>query len=301
MPTVCVTTSSFDVEGNQRIRQLIDRGWRIELNPWGQQLDESQVMDFVSKFDPVGVIAGVEPWTGPVMDGVPSLRVISRLGVGLDAVDLDAARERDIVVRSTPDAPAPAVAELVLALMLDMLRKVSLQDRRLRAGVWKKETGPLLAGKVVAIVGFGRIGRRVGELCAAFGARVLPYDPATAPGDLNAILAQADIVTLHLPSSPATRHLLDGATIARMKRGAYLLNASRGGLVDEGAVCDALDSGMLAGAAFDVYEREPYVGALRERENVVLTPHIGSAATEVRRLMELESAANLCDELGVGA
>lgn len=297
MATICITTSSFDVEGNDHLRRLGAEGWSIENNPWRQQLDEARALEFIGKHDPVGVIAGVEPWTRAVMAAAPSLKVISRLGVGMDAIDFEAVRDRAIEVRSTPDAPAPAVAELTLGLILAMLRKIALQDRRVRAGEWSKETGPLLYGKTVAVIGYGRIGRRVSELCAAFGALPVPYDPITAPGDLDAVLAQADIVTLHMPFSAETKGLLSAGRIARMKPGAYLVNASRGGLVDEAALCAALSEGRLAGAAFDVFEQEPYKGPLCEHANVVLTPHIGSAANEVRRRMEDEAAANLVEAL----
>jgi D-3-phosphoglycerate dehydrogenase len=275
-------------------------GWTVHFNPWRAQLDEARACDFVGANDPEGVIAGLEPWTRAVMAAAPSLRCISRVGVGVDTIDFSAARERAIEIRSTPDSPAPAVAELTIGLILSMLRKIPLQDRRVRAGAWAKDTGPLLAGKTVAVIGYGRIGRRVAELCAAFGAQPKPFDPMTAPGDLDAILAGADIVTLHVPYSAEVRHLMDAARIGRMKPSAYLVNASRGGLVDEAALLTALSSGRLAGAALDVFEEEPYSGPLRDLANVVLTPHIGSAADEVRQRMEAEAAANLAEVLEAG-
>jgi D-3-phosphoglycerate dehydrogenase len=137
-------------------------------------------------------------------------------------------------------------------------------------------------------------------LCAAFGAEPIPYDPATAPGDFSTVLTQADIVTLHLPLSVETRHLIGARAISLMKDDAFLVNAARGGLVDEQALFEALATGRLAGAALDVFEREPYDGPLRGLDNVLLTPHIGSAAIEVRRRMELEAAANLVDALNAG-
>lgn len=293
MATICITTSSFDVERNKHLRGLIAEGWSVEINPWRRQLDEARALEFIGKHDPVGVIAGVEPWTRAVMACAPSLKVISRLGVGVDAIDFAAACDRAIEVRSTPDAPAPAVAELTLGLILAMLRKIALLDRRVRAGEWVKDTGPLLNGKIVGVIGYGRIGRRVAELCAAFGAVPVPYDPISAPGDLDAVLAEAHIITLHVPYSPETSDLISAERIARMKPGSYLVNASRGGVVDEAALCVALSEGRLAGAAFDVFVQEPYRGPLCEHPNVVLTPHIGSAASEVRRRMEDEAAANL--------
>lgn len=299
MNKICITTSSFDIDANPPLLGLAARGFEMHLNPHRKQLNEAQAIDFMRAHNPVAVIAGVEPWTAAVMDAAPALKVISRVGVGVDMVDFAAARDRGIAVRSTPDAPAPAVAELTLGLILAMLRKVATLDRRLRAGEWAKAQGPLLAGKTVAVVGYGRIGRRVAELLRAFEAIPVPYDPVTAPGDLGALLEQADIVTLHLPYSVETRHIIDAAMIARMKYGAYLVNASRGGLVDEDALCAALRDGKLAGAAFDVFEQEPYAGPLCGFDAVVLTPHVGSAAIEVRRRMETEAAANLVEALGL--
>ncbi len=299
MAVICITTSSFDIEANPQLMQLMSRGFEVQLNPWRKQLSEAQAIEFIGQHDPIGVIAGVEPWTRAVLDCAPSVRVLSRVGVGTDRIDFAAAAERGVQIRTTPDAPAPAVAELTLGLMLSMLRKVSLLDRRLHAREWGKAQGPLLMGKTVGVIGYGRIGRRVGELLQAFGAHVLAYDPATAPGELNAVVANADIVTLHLPYAPETRGIIDAGVIARMKEGAYLVNASRGGLVDEAALCAALQSGHLAGAALDVFEQEPYAGPLCELDNVVLTPHVGSAAIEVRRRMEAEAVANLVEALGV--
>ncbi|MEQ1708692.1 MAG: phosphoglycerate dehydrogenase [Terricaulis sp.] len=299
MNAICITTSSFDVAGNAHLADLQAKGFEVLKNPWNKQLSEAQAIEFIGGNDPVGVIAGVEPWTRAVMSSAPSLKVLSRLGVGLDMIDFQAAADRGVEIRSTPDAPAPAVAELTLGLILAMLRKVASLDRRLRQGEWAKAQGPLLAGKSVGVIGYGRIGRRVGDLLSAFGAAPLPYDPLTAPGELNAVLAASDIVTLHMPFSPDVRHVIDAHAIANMKRGAYLVNASRGGLVDEAALHDALVSGHLAGAALDVYEQEPYAGPLCALESIVLTPHIGSAAIEVRKRMETEAAANLVEALGI--
>jgi D-3-phosphoglycerate dehydrogenase len=299
MSAICITTSSFDVAGNAHLVRLQARGVRVETNPWNRQLDEAQAMEFVGKVNPIGVIAGVEPWTARVMDAAPALEVLSRVGVGVDRIDFAAAHARGVKIRATPDAPAPAVAELTLALMLSMLRKTAFLDRRMRQGEWVKAQGPLLAGKTVAILGYGRIGKRVAELVSAFGAHAVAYDPVTAPGDINAILAAADIVTLHMPFSTEVHHIIGAQAIARMKKGAYLVNASRGGLVDEAALHAALSDGRLAGAALDVFEEEPYAGPLRDLDNVVLTPHIGSAAIEVRLRMEDEAAANLVEALAL--
>jgi len=293
MKLILATTSSFSVGA-----ALEAAGYRVETNPFKRKLTEQEVLDLVVKHKPVGLFAGVEPLTRRVLEaGLPSLRVVSRCGVGLDTVDLAAAEQLGIAVYNTPDAPSPAVAELTLALMLAVLRKVPQADASLRAGKWQALQGRLLAGKTVGVVGMGRIGARVAELCRAFGCRVLACDPR--PGfdgvPLPRLLAEADVVTLHLPLLAQTRHGIDPFA---MKKGAVLINCSRGGLVDEAALEKALREGHLAGAGLDVFEQEPYAGPLRELPQVVMTCHMGSAAEECRARMEREAADNLISHLG---
>ena len=211
-------------------------------------------------------------------------RVVANFAVGYDNVDLDAATARGVVVTNTPDVLTRATAELTIALILALLRRVAEGDRLVRSGTpWA--IGPTfmlgrgLAGLTLGIVGLGRIGREVARLAEAHGMRVL----ATRATPLAELLAEADVVTLHVPLTDETRHLVD---VRRMKPGAVLVNTSRGPVVDEEALVAALRDGHLGGAALDVYEREPEVHpGLLELENVVLTPHIGSATYEAREAM----------------
>ena len=227
----------------------------------------------------------------------------------MDGVDLEAARSRKIVVRNTPDDPTRAVAELTLAYVLDLLRRVSLMDRELRSGVWKKRMGGLLLGKRLAVIGFGRIGRAVAELFSRMGCEVGFWDPAVDSDvtvgdstyrrmDKNSLLAWADILSLHCAKPADGCLVLDRESIALMKKGAFLINAARGGLADEDALAAALENEMLAGAALDVFGREPYSGPLTKMDQVVLTPHIGSYAVESRVEMETQSVSNLLESLG---
>jgi len=239
-----------------------------------------------------------------VLEGAPDLKVISRCGTGMDSVDLDAARARGIEVRNTPDAPALAVAELTMGLILGALRNIARADRSLRAGQWEPLSGGLLNGRRVGLVGHGRIGRRVGALCRAFGAETMAHDPAPPPpGDdvaragLDDLLAWADIITLHVPGGPSTANMIDRAALAGMKPGAILVNTARGGLVDEEALAEALRDGRLRAAALDTFAEEPYAGPLTGLDNAVLTAHMGSRADESRRNMEREAADNLLDAL----
>lgn len=299
MPKVLITTSSFNVAAVESLALLRQAGYEIVTNPHGRKLSEDEAAALLGD-DVVGMVAGTEPLTRRVLSGARGLKLVSRCGIGLDSVDLAAAAELGIEVTNTPDAPSAAVAELTLGLMLDQLRRISQADRQIRAGQWKPLMGGLLAARTVGIVGYGRIGRKVARLAQAFGARVLATDAAGVAPDgiaeasaLEPLLAQADIVTLHMPSPKSAGHFLDAARLGMMKRGAVLVNTARGGLVDEAALAQAIRDGRLGGAALDTYEKEPYIGPLAELPQVVLTAHMGSYAEESRGIMEREAADNL--------
>jgi lactate dehydrogenase-like 2-hydroxyacid dehydrogenase len=218
----------------------------------------------------------------------PQLRIVANYAVGLDNIDLGATRARGVVVSNTPGVLTNATAEHAVALMLALLRRIVEGDRSLRRRD-KWEWGPDfmvgegLEGKEVLVVGPGRIGTRVGELARAHGANT---SFAGRTEDLHALLGNADVVTLHCPLTPETRHLIDGDALAAMKPGAVLVNTARGPVVDESALVDALQRGELAGAALDVFEQEPVLSEeLLAMENVVLTPHIASATRETRHAM----------------
>ena len=216
------------------------------------------------------------------------LRIVANYAVGIDNVDHDAVREREVVVSNTPGVLTNATAEHAVALMLALLRRLVEGDRSLRRRdpwEWGPDfmVGEGLEGKVVLVVGPGRIGRRVGELAEAHGATAM-Y--AGRDADLHELLGQADVVTLHCPLTPQTRHLVDAGALAAMKPSGILVNTARGAVVDEAALVEALRSGVIAGAALDVFEHEPSVpDELLELENVVLTPHIASATRETRLAM----------------
>lgn len=299
MKNVLITTSSFAEEAPELLRDFASAGLQAVLNPYGRKLTEAEVSALIEEYKPVGMIAGVEPLTREVLKSAPFLKVISRCGIGMDSVDLGAAREYGITVTNTPDAPTIPVAELTVGMILSLLRSIHHSDASIRNGGWNRPMGALLHGKTVGLIGCGRIGSYVGKLLAAFGCRLLGYDPYCTEHPfieltgLEQLLAEADIVTLHLPYTEANHHLLNQELLAKMKEGALLINASRGGLVDEEALAEALQSGHLAGAALDCFEQEPYKGALAQAENTLLTGHIGSYAREGRMIMEQQAAENL--------
>jgi glyoxylate reductase len=220
----------------------------------------------------------------------PQLRVVANYAVGVDNVGLEACRRRGVVVSNTPDVLTEATAELTVALILALLRRVAEGDRLIRRGerwIWAPNLmlGQGLAGRVLGLVGYGRIGRAVERLASAHEMAVV-HTSRSGGVPLDELLASADVVSLHLPLSEETRHLIDAAALARMKPDAALVNTSRGPIVDEAALVEALAEGRIAGAALDVFEHEPEVHpGLLGLENVVLVPHLGSATLETREAM----------------
>jgi glyoxylate reductase len=220
----------------------------------------------------------------------PQLRIVADYAVGIDNVDLDACRRRGVVVSNTPDVLTETTAELTIAILLALLRRIAEGDRMVRRGeewIWAPNLmlGRGLRGLVLGLVGHGRIGQAVERLARAHGMQVV-HHCRTSGISLEELLASADAVSLHLPLTDESRHLIDAAVLARMKPTAVLVNVSRGPIVDEEALVAALVDGRIAGAALDVFEREPEVHpGLVELENVVLVPHLGSATQETREAM----------------
>jgi glyoxylate reductase len=220
----------------------------------------------------------------------PQLRIVADYAVGIDNIDLDACRRRGVVVSNTPNVLTETTAELTIAIMLALLRRVAEGDRLIRRGeewIWAPNLmlGRGLTGLVLGLVGHGRIGQAVERLARAHGMKVVHHS-RTGGIPLDELLAAADVVSLHLPLTEGSRHLIDSAALARMKPTAVLVNVSRGPIVDEAALVEALRESRIAGAALDVFEREPEVHpGLLELENVVLVPHLGSATHETREAM----------------
>ena len=248
--------------------------------------------------------------------GLPDLKVVAAVAVGINNIDAKTAAELGVTVTNTPDVLTESTADMTWALILGIMRRVAEGDRLVRRGGWKAWAfdfmlGTELRGKQLGIVGFGRIGRAVAARAAAFGVRVAyfartPHAPKVAiseqtqaePMPLDRLLATSDIVSLHCPLTPDTRHLINQTALARMKRSAYLVNASRGPVVDEAALAWALKNRLIAGAGLDVYEDEPAVlPELLALENVLLSPHLGSATSETRTAMADLAARNVVSVL----
>jgi D-3-phosphoglycerate dehydrogenase / 2-oxoglutarate reductase len=302
---VLVSTSSFCEFDCTPLDRLRAQGFDVLLNPYGRRLRPEQSIELMR--DVQGMIAGTELLDGTVLRKANGLRAISRCGVGTDNVDLATAKELGIQVLSTPGAPTEAVAELTLGLMIALARRVVQADRLVRSGRWKSLMGSLLEGKTLGVVGLGRIGKRLVQLVQPLRMQILAHEPF--PDDafvkqyqlrlvpLEELLAQADVVSLHVPLTVETRYLINRQTLSLMKPTAVLINTCRGDAVDEQALFDALQAHVLAGAALDVYSEEPYQGPLRESDNVILTAHMGSYAQEARIQMEIEAVDNLIEAM----
>ena len=251
--------------------------------------------------------------TAELMRAAPKLRVIGRAGIGVDNIDVPAATERGIVVLNTPDANATTTAELALAHILSLSRNLPRADRSLREGKWERSklTGTEITGKTVGVIGFGTIGRILAKRCLGLKMRVLAHDPfvspelvkqlGATPAELEQLLAESDYVSVHVPKNEHTAGLLNAERIALMKKGARLIQCARGGIVEEAALLEALESGHLAGAALDVFETEPPVdNPLLKRDDVVATPHLGASTTEAQAAVSAEICAQVADFLQTG-
>ena len=305
MPRALITTVPFGEADPASLGLLDDADIEYVINPIGHRLTEAELVSLVPGFDVL--IAGTEPITERVMQAARQLQLISRVGVGLDNVDLLAARVRGIVVAYTPEGPADAVAELTIGLALSLLRGVHLANTAIRQGVWKRIQGRRLARVTAGVVGVGRIGRRVIRLLSAFGARILANDlaPVTLDQpvrwvDKPTLYRESDLVTLHVPLTRLTRNLMGAEELAMMQPGALLINTCRGGVVDETALAAALRDGQMAGAAVDTFSHEPYHGELVHVDTCLITSHMGSMSADCRRRMEHGAARNavafLCGE-----
>jgi len=249
-------------------------------------------------------ITGLEILDEPLFAALPELKLVSKYGVGLDMIDFDAARRHGVTIRHTPGVNAQAVAELTLAFMIMLARRLPTLTREMRDGIWTHGGGRQLSSATVGVIGCGHVGQRVARLCRAFGARVVAHDIVDYPEffrahditplTLPALLAESDFVSIHVPLDASTRRMIAGEQIAQMKPGAFLINTARGGIVDERAVQDALIAKTIAGAAFDVFSAEPFSHTeLLQLPNFVSTPHVGGASEEAVLAMGRAAIANL--------
>lgn len=298
---ILITLSSF-CEFDETPRQLLrDSGLPFVENPSGKRMTPEEIL--AAGTDWTGLVAGVEPYQKPMLEQLSQLTCISRVGVGVDSIDLSEARARNITICNTPAPPVCAVAEMAMALLLCTLRRIGQLDGWMKNNTWKKATGSLLQGKTVGLIGTGRIGKAMAERLLPFGVKLVGYD--VAPDEawakqaglaylpLNEVVTVSDIISVHAAPGAGEPAILGSAEIAKMKPGACLLNTARGHSVDADALAEALQNGHLSGAGLDVYPEEPYEGPLQDLENVTLTPHVATLTRETRVQMEMQAVENL--------
>ncbi len=280
---------------------LEDNGLKVSYEP---EITAEQILEKISNFNIV-IVRSRTTITKEMIDKAEHCKIIARVGVGLDNVDQEAAKTKNIRVINAVEGAVNAVAELVLGLMLSLARQTARGDRGIRNEQWlKKELkGTELRGKYLGIIGLGNIGKRLGRLARALNMNIIGYDVVPIDeefskevglmkADLNTLLQSSDYVSVHVPLLDSTYHLIDAEKMSTMKNTAKIINTSRGGVVDEVALYDALKNGTLGGAALDVFEKEPAIGTqLAELDNVILTPHIGAQTKEAQSL-----AANVIGE-----
>lgn len=280
------------------------RGARLIVPTVVQRLDEAELIELVPEVD--GIVAGDDELTRTVMEHAPKLRVISKWGIGVDAIDLEAARDLGILVTNTPGMFGEEVADVALGYLLMLARQLHVIDREVRAGRWSKPAGTSLAGRTLGVVGLGDIGIAVARRGLAIGMRVLgvDVDPTRASAaielgvdvtDLSTLLGTADVVSLNSPLTPHTRHMLDAAALASMRRGVWIINTARGGLIDEAALITALEAGQVGAAALDVFEVEPLPAdsPLRRFDQVILGSHNASHTVDAGRRTSERAIDNL--------
>ena len=290
-----------------------DAGWEVAVAPEPVK-DPSRLAAMLADVDAL-LVRSATPVPAEALSPGGCLRVIGRAGAGVDTIDVEAATGRGIAVMNAPDGNTLAAAEHALSLLFALARHVPRADAGMKAGQWPKAglTGFELEGKKLGVIGLGRIGSAVARKARGIGMDVAAYDPflppsAAAHGSVplktfDELLAWADVVTLHVPRTKETTRLVDAQALARMKRGAYLVNAARGGLVDEAALLEALDNGQLAGAALDTFATEPLPGdsPLRAHPKLVLTPHLGASTGEAQQAVSTILAREVLDYFATGA
>ena len=302
---VLVTWPGFEVDGPATGARLAAAGLTVRAEPKIGRRSPRELSALLR--GACAAIVSTDPFDPAVLATARDLRVIARVGVGTDSIDLDAATAHGVVVCTTPGANAATTADHTIALMLAALRRVPEHDRAIRAGSWPRGTRAVpweLAGSTVGLVGFGAIGRLVAHRLIGFGVRLLVSDPAereVAAGTrvpLDRLLAESDVVSLHAPLTAETEHLIDARRLARMRPDAVLVNTSRGGLVDERALIGALERGRLRAAALDVFEQEPPDAArLRTVPGLVLTPHLAGVSDRSQAEMTRRAVDAVLDVL----
>jgi len=303
---VLITPRSFEHIKDKFLELLKDAEIEVVMNPYGRVIKEDEMVELIKDMD--GIIVGIDPITKRVIYNASKLKVISKYGVGVDNIDLESVKERNIVVTNTPNANSNAVAELTVGLIISVLRNIPLSDRRVREKKWDRFIGYELYGKTLGVIGTGSIGKRVIKLLKGFDLNILCYDKfpdyewAEKENikyvNFDELLKRSDIITIHIPLTEETRHLISERELSLMKKTAVIINTSRGGIINERDLYKFLKEGKIYGAGLDVLEDEPPQNSpLIELDNVVITSHIGAHTQESIENMAFMAIDNLISVL----
>jgi D-3-phosphoglycerate dehydrogenase / 2-oxoglutarate reductase len=294
---IFVSTHPFGSTSPEPMRLLNYNEFDVRLNPFEHKISTQELANVIE--DAEILIAGTEKITEEVLKKASNLKLISRVGIGLDGVDFDLCKKYGVKVAYTPDAPTMAVAELCVAMILDLARQVTLTDKNIRLGIWKRHMGTLLHGKTVGIFGMGRIGKSLVHLLSAFNVKFLIHDinPDIALGRLHGVkygtktdvLKYSDIISVNIPLKKDTIDYITAKELDLMQSHTLLINTARGGIINEQDLYEALKNKKIAGAAVDVFEEEPYKGNLIELDNCLLTCHMGASTIDSRTDMEVQA------------
>lgn len=306
MKILVTPTSMQEGKKSKALDRLKEFSSDLVYNPYGRPITEDELIPLLEDCD--GYIAGLDDVTEKVLSQCKKLKIVSRYGAGVDRVDLKAAKENGILVTNTPGVNAVAVAELAFGLILSLARKIPALDRKTKAGEWVRSTGMELQGKTIGILGLGAIGKNLARYAQGFSMNVMAYDPFIneayakehniTVATFDEVIRNSDVISLHLPLTNETKHLIDKNAIHQMKPGAIIINTSRGGIIDEAAAYEALKDNRLGGLGLDAFEVEPpKESPLFELDNVVVTPHTGAHTKEATDNMGDLAVDNLINVL----
>ncbi len=294
---VFVSTHPFSSTSKEPMKLLQENNFDVKLNPFEHKMTSQELAKEIK--DSEILIAGTEKITEEVFQNAPKLKLISRVGIGLDGIDFELCKKYGVRVAYTPDAPTMAVAELCVAMILDLARQITITDKNIRVGVWKRHMGTLLYGKTIGIFGMGRIGKSLVHLLSSFNVKFLVHDinPDIAFGRLyninfvskEEVLKNSDVISVNIPLKKDTLDYITSKELSLMEPHTIVINTARGGIINENNLYDALKEKIIAGAAVDVFEEEPYSGKLIELENCLLTCHMGASTIDSRTDMEVQA------------
>jgi len=292
-----VSTHPFSSTSSVPMKLIKENGIELSVNEHGRKITTQELAQDIK--DAEVLIAGTEKITEEVLKNAPNLKLISRVGIGLDGIDFDLCKKYNIRVAYTPDAPTMAVAELCVGMIIDLARKISQTNINIKNGIWHRHMGTLLYGKTIGIFGMGRIGKSLIHLLSTFNVKFLVHDiePDLAFGRLynvdfvskDELLSNSDIISVNLPLKDDTKNYIDTVAFQKMQKHTLIINTARGGIINEDSLYKALKEEIISGAVVDVFEEEPYTGTLCELDNCILTCHMGASTIDSRTDMEVQA------------